>query len=185
MRIAVGSTNLVKIKAARNVFRRFFTRVHVEGVDVGAELPPQPIGKSKIIACAIRRAKRALTSGKFDLGVGIEAGLVRAPRTISGFVDVQWCAIVDRRGVITLGHGPGFEYPAKLVKEVLSKGTEVGWVMERITGIKRIGERMGAVGYLSRGRLDRIRLTEQAVLVAMIPRLSPKLYSLSKRGASA
>jgi len=170
----------VKIKAAHNVLRRFFPRVRVQGVDVGAELPPQPIGRSKIIACATRRAKRALGSGKFDFGVGIEAGLVRAPRTLSGFVDVQWCAIVDRRGVVTLGHGSGFEYPARVVREVLSKRTEVGRVMERLTGIWRIGERMGAVGYLSRGKLDRVRLTEQAVLMAMIPRLSPKLYEFSQ-----
>ena len=180
MRIAVGSINPVKIKAARNVLRKFFPKVKVRGVDVGAELPPQPIGDLKIIACAIRRAKSALTSGKFDLGIGIEAGLVRAPRTLSGFVDVQWCAIVDRRGVVTLGHGSGFEYPARVVREVLSKGTEVGRVMERLTGIERIGERMGAIGYLSRGKLDRVRLTEQTVLTAMIPRLSPRLYEFSR-----
>ena len=147
---------------------------------MGAELPPQPIGRSKIISCAIERAKRAIASGKFDLGVGIEAGLVRAPRTISGFVDVQWCTIVDRWGEVTLGHGSGFEYPARVVKEVLSRKTEVGRVMERLTGIERIGERMGAIGYLSRGKLNRVRLTEQAVLMAMIPRLNPKLYKFQK-----
>jgi len=61
------------------------------------------------------------------------------------------------------------------------KRTEIGRVMERLTGIERIGGRMGAIGYLSRGKLDRVRLTEQAVLIAMIPRPSPKLYGFPRK----
>lgn len=48
--------------------------------------------------------------------------------------------------------------------------------MEALTGIDNIGERTGAIGYLSHGELDRCSLTEQAVLMAFIPRINEKLY---------
>jgi inosine/xanthosine triphosphatase len=168
----------VKVRAVRNVMRELFGRARVRGVEVGPELPPQPIGRAAVIRGAIARAKRALAAGDFDLGVGIEAGLERVAQARSGYLDVQWCAVVDRRGRVTLGHGAGFEHPRVVIEEVLREEVEVGKVMERLTGIEQIGRRMGAIGYLSKGRLDRLRLTEQAVLMAMLPRLNPELYGL-------
>lgn len=180
MRVAVGSTNPVKIKAVRNVLGELFRNLRVEGVNVGPEIPPQPIGQETIIKGAIDRARHALSAGGFDIGVGIEAGLVPIAQVNSGFVDMQWCAIVDKCGRVTLGHGAGFEYPPAVIDEVLEKNVEVGKIMERLTGIKQIGKRMGTIGYLSHGKLDRVRLTEQAVLMAMLPRLNPELYGLPK-----
>jgi len=69
----------------------------------------------------------------------------------------------------------GFEYPPSVVEEVLS-GKEVGDVMDELTGVEDLGEKMGAVSYLSRGLLDRIGNTEQCVLMAMIPRLNEGIY---------
>ncbi len=179
LRVAVGSKNPVKLRATRNVLRALAGCVRVTGVRV--EKPfAQPLGQAQIIRGAVTRAQQALKASSYDFGVGIEAGLVPAPRTRSGFVDVQWCAILDREGNLTLGHGSGFEYPRKAIEEVFVRKREVGKVMERLSGIKRIGERMGAIGYLSRGRLTRTRLTEQAVFMAMLPRIRTSLYDLPK-----
>ncbi len=179
LRIAVGSKNLVKLRATRNVFRALAGRVRVTGVKT--EKPfAQPQGQAQTIEGAVTRAEQALKTSSYDFGVGIDAGLVPAPRTRSGFVDVQWCAILDREGNLTLGHGSGFEYPLKVIEEVSVRKREVGKAMERLSGIKRIGERMGAIGYLSRARLTRTRLTEQAVFMAMLPRMRASLYGLPK-----
>jgi non-canonical (house-cleaning) NTP pyrophosphatase len=48
--------------------------------------------------------------------------------------------------------------------------------MEVATGIEDIGEKMGAVGYLTKGKLNREELTEQAVLMALVPRIRKELY---------
>jgi len=179
LRVAVGSRNPVKLRATRNVFRALVGRVRVIGVKV--EKPfAQPLDQAQIIEGAASRAKQALKAGNYDLGVGIEAGLVPAPRTRSGFVDVQWCTILDREGSLTLGHGSGFEYPVEVTEEVCVRGREISEAMERLSGIKRIGERMGAIGYLSRGRLTRTKLTEQAVFMAVLPRAMADLYGLPK-----
>ncbi len=171
MKVAVGTHNPVKVKAVENVFSRIFGDVTVEARKVSSGVPPQPFG-SETVKGAISRAKNAYKSGTYDYGVGIEAGL----SDVEGFVlDVQFCAIYDPIEGITIGCGSGFEYPPHVISEALS-GREVGDVMSEISGIENLGKNLGAIGYLSHGMLDRTQLTEQSVLMALIPRINPELY---------
>jgi non-canonical (house-cleaning) NTP pyrophosphatase len=48
--------------------------------------------------------------------------------------------------------------------------------MDKVTGITNLGEKSGAVSYLSRGLLNRRENTEQCVLTAMIPRIKEGVY---------
>ncbi|CAJ36416.1 inosine/xanthosine triphosphatase [Methanocella arvoryzae] len=170
MKVAVGTVNPVKVNAVKNVFGKLFDNVEVEGRKVGSGVPDQPFG-SETIKGAINRAKNAYRTGDYDYGVGIEAGLT----DVEGYVlDIQFCAVFDGLDCTT-GCGSGFQYPPTVLAEVLT-GREVGDVMSELTGIENLGQKMGAIGYLSRGMLDRTQLTEQSVLMAMIPRLNPKLY---------
>jgi inosine/xanthosine triphosphatase len=126
---------------------------------------------------AVNRARQAVSSVPgAEFGIGIEAGLVKVPEALTGYFDIQFAAVADRKGRVTIGCGSGFEYPSKVLKEIVAKGKEVGEVMESLTGIDKIGERMGAIGFLSHGRLDRRKLTEQAILMAFIPRINEELY---------
>ncbi|HEY3423120.1 MAG TPA: inosine/xanthosine triphosphatase [Methanocellaceae archaeon] len=169
MRIAVGSLNPVKIKAAENAFRRVFGDVTVEGKDVSSGVPSQPFGMDTVQG-AINRAKVAYSSG-YDYGVGIEAGLFE----VQGFMlDLQYCAVYDGSW-LTLGCGSGFEYPPTVLTEVLA-GKEVGEVMSRVAGVDDLGKKSGAIGFLSKGMLDRTALTEQGVFMALIPRINKELY---------
>lgn len=170
MRVVVGTNNPVKVKAAENVFKRVYGDVFVEGKNVPSSVPAQPFGNDTVTG-AINRAKAAFSSGPYDVGVGIEAGLF----DVNGFViDLQYCAIFDGEWM-TLGCGSGFEYPTVVLDKVLA-GKEVGDVMSELTGIKNMGKKMGAIGYLSKGMLDRTGLTEQSVFMALIPRLNKELY---------
>lgn len=177
MRVAVGSLNPVKVEAVRRVMVKIYgeSRVEVEGFKVSSGVPVQPLGEETVRG-AVNRAKEALKAGKADLGVGIEAGLFPVKGTLTGYMDFQWCAIIDRDGKLTLGCGPGFEMPPPVVEGVLKGEGEVGSLLERMFNVERIGETIGAIGLLSRGILDRTRLTEQAVLMAMIPRINREIY---------
>jgi inosine/xanthosine triphosphatase len=169
MRIAVGSLNPVKIKAAENVFGRVFGPTVAEGKDVGSGVPSQPFGMDTVQG-AINRAKAAF-SKDYDYGVGIEAGLFE----VQGYMlDLQYCAVYDGSW-LTLGCGSGFEYPPTVLNEVLA-GKEVGEVMSRVAGVDDLGKKSGAIGFLSKGMLDRTALTEQGVFMALIPRINKELY---------
>lgn len=167
MQVAVGSTNPVKIEAVREVLSRFYADLRVVGVEVDPRVSGQPMGMEETISGAINRAEAALKHG--ELGVGIEAGLIEVPHTETGYLDVQFCAITDGR-ILTIGSGPGFEYPPQVIDEV-KKGRTIGEAMEALSGIKDIGRKEGAVGFLSKGHLTRLELTKEAVLAAMIPRM--------------
>ena len=176
MKVAVGSRNPVKVKATKNVLDQIYGEVEVVSIDIDSGVPDQPFGIDQTIEGAINRAKNAY-SDEFDISVGIESGLMETPNSLTGYIDLQWCAVFDG-DKITLGVSSGFEYPSSVIEEVLN-GKEVGDVMDEVTGVTNLGQKTGAVSYLSKGMLDRTENTEQCVLTAMIPRINEKLYLIS------
>ena len=177
MKIAVGSSNPLKIKAVKNVFSQIYEEKNIEivGKKVDSKIPAQPFD-IETIEGAINRAKEAIKDAETDLSVGLEAGLFHFPLTLTGFLDIHWCAIIDRKGRITLGCSPGFELPPKVVHEIIKEDKEVGEAMDMFLGIKNIGRKMGAIGYLSKGVLKRRDLNECAIMMAMIPRINEEDY---------
>jgi len=176
MLVAIGSLNEVKVEAVREIFKKYFPDVSVEAVSVNA--PPQPIGFEETLRGALRRGLEALRRLNADYGVGIEAGLMNAPHSITGYVDQHICAIIDREEKVTLGFSAAFEFPAEVVESILGgKAAEAEEVMDRIAGTREIGRGIGAIGYLTKGEMNRIDLCVQAVLTALIPRINPQLYS--------
>ena len=173
MIVQVGSENPVKVQATRNILSRFYKNIFISSVHVNSGVPDQPIGMDQTIKGAINRAREACLPG-CDIGVGIESGLLEVPHTITGYVDMQWCALYDGDKT-TLGVSSGFEYPPTVIEEVMG-GKEVGDVMDQLTGVDNLGEKMGAISYLSKGNLNRTANTEQCILMAMIPRLNKGIY---------
>ena len=169
--VHVGTDNPVKIRAVRRVLADLFDHVRVRGVAVSTGVPEQPIDHQAAVG-AMNRARAAQSDA--DFGVGIEAGLVW-DASVGDYLDVQYCAIVDRAGRVTLGHGPGFEYPPAVVDRAKA-GSTVSEVMAELTGVREIGSKYGAIGYLTERRMDRDALTEAAVLMAMVPRIRRDLY---------
>jgi len=173
MHVNVGSKNPVKLQATKNILKKIYPKLRVKAVDVDSGVPDQPFGLNQTIEGAINRAKNSYIND-VDLAVGIESGLMKTPHSLTGYLDLQWCAIFDGEKH-SLGVSAGFEYPPAVLEEV-SKGKEVGEIMDRITGIENLGEKIGAVSYLTRGLLDRTENTEQCVLTAMIPRMNENMY---------
>jgi len=172
VKIVVGSKNPTKIEGARMAFQQYFDEVEVVGVDVNTEIPPQPFD-DETIKGAVERAMKAY-SPQFDFSVGIEAGLFKFSHTISGYIDFQVSAVYDGN-VCSIGFGPGFEYPKAVIEEV-KRGKEVGEVMEKVSGIKNIGKKGGAVHFLSKGAISRTELSRISVTMALIPLINKEMY---------
>jgi inosine/xanthosine triphosphatase len=156
--------------------RRAFPRLRarVRGFRVPSGVPEQPYGLQAARG-ARRRAERALGAWPAaDYGIGVEAGLQR-DAGVGRIVDVQHVAVVDPQGSLTAAHGGGFYYPESITRQVRS-GATVSEAIGPVAGDARIGSTIGAVGFLSRGALTRRELTEQAVLLALVPRIRRDLY---------
>ncbi len=173
MRVGVGSSNPTKKEAVSNVFSRVFDGVEVIMKHVDSGVPAQPRDDDVVLG-ARQRAERSLAVVQnSQFGVGIESGLFSLFGVI---LDVQVCSIFDGTRH-TSGTSPGFTYPPRVLKEVAA-GREVGHIMADLSGISQIGQKNGAVGYLSKGLIDRMRFTELCVIMALIPRMNEDLYEL-------
>jgi inosine/xanthosine triphosphatase len=170
LRASVGSLNPVKVSAVERVLSKLVGRVEVTAIEVRSGVPEQPRGEETRKG-AMNRAAAAL--GGADLGIGLEAGVFE---TQDGLFDVQYCAIIDRRGRFSVGHGMGFRYPSEAA-ELVRGGMTVGAAFRELYGKGLDGRKDGAIGYLTRGALGRTELAEQAVMAAMVPRMRRELYS--------
>ncbi len=173
MRVVVGSSNPAKKEAVSNVFSHVFDSVEVIMQHVDSGVPAQPRDNDVALG-ARQRAERSLALIKeAQFGVGIESGLF----SLFGVtLDIQVCSIFDGTRH-TSGTSPGFTYPPRVLKEVAA-GREVGHIIADLSGITRIGQKIGAVGYLSKGLIDRTRFTELCVIMALIPWINKDLYEL-------
>ncbi len=176
MEVLVGSENPVKIEAAREVFSKYFGRVKVTGSGVSSKVSAQPIGEE-----AFEGAKnRALELKKLneeknlraDFFVGIEGGIIKL---YSRWFALGVGCVIDNQGRIGYGVSPYFELPESIVEQLLSD-SELGEVMEQISGRDNIRQKEGAIGILSKGIMDRKDLYIHCLIVALVPFLNNELY---------
>jgi len=76
MKIAIGSTNPTKVRAARNVLRKIYPRAEFVALEVASGVPKQPRGDKQTRRGAVNRAKRVRAQTHADLGIGLEAGIL-------------------------------------------------------------------------------------------------------------
>jgi inosine/xanthosine triphosphatase len=171
--LAVGSTNPSKLQGVEQVARKVFKSFRVRGIKVRAMISGQPFDDDTVNG-AIHRAEAAKAKLKADYGIGLESGLFRYRRR---YFDCQVCAVYDGENV-TIGYSMAFEIPSELGREMEKRGKTMSEVFTKLSGIRRIGRKKGAVGYLSRGLAERTDMTKQAFLSAMIPRM--RLSKLQK-----
>jgi len=171
-RVAVGSTNPVKVGAVARVFRLLCSPTVIP-VAVEPGVPPQPVGLGETLRGALNRAVGALRGSGADYGVGMEAGVVRLGEGL--VLDVQACVVIDSSGRVGVGLSPWFQVPGGWAGRLL-EGVELGVVAEEV--LRRVGIRsgLGVIGYLTRGFMTRLELGEDALLMALVPFMNPRLY---------
>jgi inosine/xanthosine triphosphatase len=171
MRVVVGSTNPVKISAVKESFSLAFGDVEVIGVDVNSGVGPEPIEEDAVKG-AVNRAIKAMEMLPSDFSVGIEGGLfyLHGRYYLAGFV-----AVMRSDGLMSTGTSGWFECPQKLLRRLL-RGEELGEIMDEITGRKNVKKNEGAIGYFTRGIVDRKELYKHGVLMALARFISGDLW---------
>jgi inosine/xanthosine triphosphatase len=169
-RVAVGSTNPVKIGASRVVMERLGADAEIVGVAAASGVPDQPWGDDETIRGALARARAARESTDADLGIGIEGGVVAND---DGTVRTcAWAAVVTRDGREGVGGSLVLTLPAE-VAELVRGGMELGLAMDAVSGSRNVKHGLGAVGILTRGLVSRQQAYETLVAYALAPLLAP------------
>lgn len=166
-RVTVGSTNPVKLAAARAVFARLAPGVPVDGVAAASRVPDQPVGDAQTIEGATNRARAAREAQDADLGVGIEGGVVE---TATGMRTCAWAVVATRTGAVHVGGSLSMPLP-DAVAALIREGVELGHAIDRLVGTENIKHGAGAVGILTEGLVDRQQAYEVILAYALAPLL--------------
>jgi len=177
--IALASHNPVKIQATLNAFRRMFPgeRFQIEGLTVSSAAPAQPMSDTETLQGAIQRAKNvAARLPQADYWVGIEGGVEdESGAMATAMAAFAWIIVLsgDRVGKARTGT---FFLPAP-VADLVRQGTELGDADDIIFGRSNSKQENGAIGLLTGNVIDRTRLYEHAVVLALLPFKNVGLYS--------
>lgn len=173
MNVALGTKNPAKVEGVRLAFKKYFPSTTINTIDSSSVTRAQPLGLDQMTEGAISRAKFALSKLGGDFGVGVEAGIFKIGDT---YFDHQQAAIIDPSGKLSLGHSAGFPLPAKAVEAMIRAGRELERYAEELSGIQDVGDKGGLVHHLTKGVMTRTDLTEQCVMMALIPWLHRGVY---------
>ena len=170
--VFVSSENPVKIEATREAFLKYFDEVEVKGIKIDSEVSSQPIGNETFVG-AENRAKNLKkfceeNNLKADFFVGIEGGIININSKWFGFGAM---CIISKEGDIGIGASPIFPIPKIVVEEIL-KGKELGKVIDEIAKDNNTKHKYGAVGFFTKGRMNRKELYVAGLTVALIPFLN-------------
>lgn len=177
MRINVASKNPVKVEAVREVLNNYpdLANYEVAGVEINSGVSEQPKSLEETVQGAINRAKAVFNDCFYSFG--IESGLMSVPQTKTGSMDFCACAIYDGRS-FHLGLSCAFEFPARVIKMIHETGIDANEAFYRLglTINKKVGSSEGAIGMLTKGRINRKDYTKQAIQMALIHLENRELY---------
>lgn len=184
--VAVGTTRGPKLRAVRHVldelverFPAFLAgpiRLEPRKVDSGVSSTPQNVEES--MQGARNRAEQAyqglLTEGlEPRLGVGLEGGLMRS----SGETFLEaWAYVTDgARG--HFGSSGSIPLPDDLVRDVVSRGEDLGPAADRYFRMREVAAREGTFGVLTGMMVSREEAFRRALLHALAPFYNAGAYS--------
>lgn len=163
MKIAIGSTNPVKVRAARNVLRKLYPRAEFVALDVASGVPAQPRGDRQTRRGAVNRAQAARQAARADFGVGLEGGILENE---FGTMTCAWAAIIDRAGRVGIGGSTNLLLPDEVAARV-QRGDELGDAMDAFANLRGVKRKMGAIGVLTKGLSNRQRAYEYILKLAV------------------
>ena len=107
-----------------------------------------------------------------DFFVGLEGGITK--RYSNWFAFGGMC-IIDSRGRIGFGTSPHIPLPESVVKELLS-GKELGIIMDAVAKDSNVKQKYGAMGFFTKGVLDRKGFYVDGLIAALAPFVSEEFY---------
>lgn len=185
--IALGSDRAAKIMAVRASVARVATidpdwaNANVVARRVETSAPAMPLTDWQLMEGARERAlavRDSLNSRRLeaDIYVGLEGGF----HSIS--IEGEWHTFLRGWAYATngdksaFGAAPSISVPPEIVKRVVQGRSELGAVIDEVTGGRDIRSKQGAWGVLSRDLVTRSMSFELALVAAFAPFYNPRLY---------
>ncbi len=172
MKIVVASKNPVKINATRLGFESYFAEFELISADVDSGVSNQPMSDEETLKGAHLRSENAknLVSDA-DFWVGVEGGIQVLGEKWIAFA---WIVIRNSKN-IGESRTTSFQLPPSVV-ELIKQGHELGSANDILFQKENSKQKNGAVGILTNDAVGRTELYKQAIQLALIPLINPRLY---------
>ena len=187
--IALGSDRAAKIMAVRASVARIaaldpeWADVNVVARRVETAAPAMPLTDWQLMEGARERAlavRDSLSSRRLeaDIYVGLEGGFHSISVGGEWHTFLRgWAYATDGEERSAFGAAPSISVPAGIVDKVVKGRSELGVVIDQVTGGRDIRSKQGAWGVLSRDLVTRSMSFELALIAAFAPFYNPKFYS--------
>jgi inosine/xanthosine triphosphatase len=172
--IVVASQNPAKIRATLGGFTRMFPNetFRIEPVSVPSGVKVQPSSDYETLTGAETRATNASKqSPEADYWIGIEGGVEDHNGEISAYA---WIVILSKE--LAGRSRTGTFFLPEEVASLIRGGKELGEADDIVFHEINSKQKNGAVGLLTTNVIDRIKLYEHAVILALIPFKNPEMY---------
>ncbi len=175
MKIAIGTTSAIKIKAVKEVIPIVWADAEFFPVEVSSGVGPQPMTDEDGMRGATNRARnamRAVQEAKY--GIGLEGAV---QENSNGMFISGWVVILDRDGNMGIGSSGRAMLPVQVAKK-LRDGGELGPIIRNMAkdNEDRIRKELGTIGVLTDGLTDRTEEFREAIKLALARFISPKMY---------
>ena len=174
MLVGVGSTNPVKVTAARNGFAAVWpeTGWSVISCEVASGVSEQPMSNAETILGARNRARRAREQHNVTYGVGIESGLCQIE---GAWFSTGWVVVVDASGTEGISSSLIRPVPARIMA-LVHEGLELGHANDVAFGVQNSKQHTGMIGLLSNNVLTREGVFRDALISALARFVHPEVY---------
>jgi len=172
--IMVGSTNPIKINAAKTAIATAFPHCEVtcQGMHAPSLVPDQPMTEEETKLGAVNRVNYCQKNVEADFYVAIEGGV---DNFIYGSATFAYVVIVAN-GTQSIGRSANLPLP-DVVFQALQKGEELGDVMDRLFNTDNIKQKGGAMALLTNNNATREGVYTQSLILALAPFLNSELFN--------
>ena len=181
MRLAVGSTNPVKVNSAKSGIAHALGKeqdIECEGFPVESTVPDQPFGLTQTKQGAKDRAVNAWSAYIAKHGsaphysVGMEGGIIEDKDKV-----MHCIACISLYNGVVFGNANTASFPLPTaISKLVHEGLELGDADDKVFNTVNSKQGDGTVGKLTRGVINRTVYYEHAVVLAFARFNFPQLY---------
>lgn len=180
MKILVGSKNPVKLEAVKETFLKYYNNIEVIGIEVGSQMPDQPINEETFIGAENRAEELKKINQREKLNaeyfVVIEGGIIKQFNRWFAFGGM---CIVDKEGNKSFGTSAHFELPEIIINRLKNR-EELGNVMDDIMNEQNTKQKGGAIGFFTKNIMSRKDLYVPGLISALVPFNHKEMYFKGK-----
>lgn len=171
MKIAIGTTSKLKIRAVEAALQKMKVSAEIIPQQTESKVSDQPFGFEEVLEGAKNRAKDSLDSTKADMGIGIENGIVYQG-SINGWFDLPCVAIVTSSGQLAYSFGATDKIPDWMIDRIKKEKTELGFIIQELSGASE----KDPIAFFSDNLMRREDIIAEAVACALFEIINPKKY---------